>query len=322
MASQKTSIENQQYWTQLALQDKFTEAEKLQAEIASLKDQIVVSQQDYEKKLAQLKVRLRTMYENSNSTAYIRMFLGSGNVSELFQRFHYLQDIYKADRRIMSDFQAAKADLQIKQGLTERQASQTRSAIDQTIAQADQLTAEANYTDTLMYQQQVNIEYWRQQEAMFLQQSLFWQKFILQAQNPNSTYSAGLMEWPTPGYGYVTQLFGYFPHPIFGSVMFHSGIDIGAPWGVNIVAATAGTVLYAGYEGGYGNTVIIDHGGGISTLYGHASSLNCYTGQVVARGQTVAYVGSTGLSTGPHLHFEVRVNGSPVNPQDYVVYGY
>ena len=98
----------------------------------------------------------------------------------------------------------------------------------------------------------------------------------------------------------------------------HTGIDIGAPSGAPIVAAAAGTVLVAGWEEGYGNTVVIDHGGGIATLYGHQSSIAVAVGQSVTRGQVIGAVGSTGHSTGPHLHFEVRVNGSPVDPLGYL----
>jgi murein DD-endopeptidase MepM/ murein hydrolase activator NlpD len=95
----------------------------------------------------------------------------------------------------------------------------------------------------------------------------------------------------------------------------HTGIDIGAGYGAPIHAAGGGEVIFSGYRNGYGNCVVIDHGGGVATLYGHCSSLNVSAGQVVRQGQLIAHVGSTGLATGPHLHFEVRHNGTPVNPQ-------
>jgi murein DD-endopeptidase MepM/ murein hydrolase activator NlpD len=124
--------------------------------------------------------------------------------------------------------------------------------------------------------------------------------------------SAGGLIYPVNGP--ITSPFGYRIHPITGSSRFHAGIDFGVGYGVPIQAADNGLVIEAGWVGGYGNTVILDHGGGWTTLYAHASSLNVSAGQTVQRGQTVSFVGSTGMSTGPHLHFEVRFQGNPLDP--------
>ncbi|MCR5833894.1 MAG: peptidoglycan DD-metalloendopeptidase family protein [Selenomonadaceae bacterium] len=126
----------------------------------------------------------------------------------------------------------------------------------------------------------------------------------------------GNMIWPVAGT--VTSEFGWRTHPIFGTQRFHSGIDIGADYDVPIVAAADGVVIEAGWIGGYGNTIMIDHGSGISTLYGHNNSLAASVGQYVSQGEVIAYCGSTGNSTGPHCHFEVRVNGEPVSPYNYL----
>ncbi len=126
----------------------------------------------------------------------------------------------------------------------------------------------------------------------------------------------GSMVRPVPGA--ITSAFGPRTHPILGYVRMHTGVDFRAPYGQSIRAAASGTVVLAGSYGGYGNTVVISHGGGVSTLYAHQSSLAVRRGDTVTAGDTVGYVGSTGLSTGPHLHFEVRENGSPVNPMRYL----
>ena len=128
------------------------------------------------------------------------------------------------------------------------------------------------------------------------------------------------MAWPLPSVGLsnITSYFGYRIHPIYGYSKYHTGLDIGASSGSSIVAANGGTVYSAGWNGGYGLCVIIDHGGGVMTLYGHCSALYVSAGQTVSRGETIAAVGSTGNSTGPYLHFEVRLNGSYVDPYPYV----
>ena len=125
----------------------------------------------------------------------------------------------------------------------------------------------------------------------------------------------GSMLWPANGP--KTSDYGWRTHPIFGTSRFHAGVDIGAGYGASIYAARSGVVVSAGSQGGYGNAVVIDHGDGIATLYAHQSSVAVYAGQSVSRGEVIGYAGSTGYSTGPHLHFEVRVNGSPVDPMNY-----
>lgn len=130
--------------------------------------------------------------------------------------------------------------------------------------------------------------------------------------------SGGTLGWPVPSNGQISSYFGYRPHPIFGDQRLHTGIDISAATGASIVAAGDGRVISASWMGGYGNTVIIDHGGGIATLYAHNSSIVVSNGQTVSRGSTIARAGSTGNSTGPHCHFEVRRNGSPINPMPWL----
>ena len=134
----------------------------------------------------------------------------------------------------------------------------------------------------------------------------------------NSQYIGGVLAWPTPSTSYITSPFGYRTHPISGTYKFHTGIDIGASRNSAIIAANDGKVILSGWNGGYGKCIVVDHGGGITTLYAHCNSLYVGVGAYVSRGQTIAAVGSTGNSTGPHLHFEVRVNGSYKNPLNYV----
>ena len=130
----------------------------------------------------------------------------------------------------------------------------------------------------------------------------------------------GQFGWPLPGYSVGSgsgSKFGMRVHPVTGVYKLHTGVDIPAPSGTPIYAAEAGKVITASYKGAYGNCVIIDHGGSYSTLYGHQSRIAVSVGETVSRGQVIGYVGTTGYSTGNHLHFEVRVNGTPQNPLSY-----
>ncbi len=140
---------------------------------------------------------------------------------------------------------------------------------------------------------------------------------IRQYQEKNqTTLGTGKYIWPIRGR--IVQSFGWRMHPILRRRQYHTGLDIAIEYGTPILAADSGVVIFAGYNGGYGKMLLIDHGSGFSTLYGHASSLLVDKGQTVVKGQIVAKVGTTGLSTGPHLHFEIRKNGTPVNPRDYL----
>jgi murein DD-endopeptidase MepM/ murein hydrolase activator NlpD len=125
---------------------------------------------------------------------------------------------------------------------------------------------------------------------------------------------AGSMAWPCPGYTRVSSQFGMRYHPILHYNRMHAGIDVSAPSGATLVAVGSGVVVSAGVSGGYGKCVMIDHGDGLVSVYAHMSRISVSKGQTLATGQSIGAVGATGLSTGPHLHFEIRVNGNPVNP--------
>ena len=198
--------------------------------------------------------------------------------------------------------------------------------------QYDEMIAASNHIAQMIkdkkYQAEVEAARRKQEEERRKQAEAARQQF--QNQQPKGSYkssadgnyqayvpaSSGAMTLPITGP--ITSEFGWRTHPIFGGQRFHSGLDIGGEYGMEIHAAQMGVVSHAGWIDGYGNTVMIEHGGGIVTLYGHNESLAVSVGQIVNQGDVIAYCGSTGNSTGPHCHFEVRLNGEPVSPYDYL----
>ena len=159
-----------------------------------------------------------------------------------------------------------------------------------------------------------------QQEKLEKEEAVLDAKIkLLMAESKKYTYEGGKMLWPAPSWTRISDVFGYRSvHPITGLPAFHGGIDIAAPYGSNILAAAGGKVVVVSYSSGSGNYIVVDHGGGIMTMYAHASKIVAKVGDTVKKGQVIALVGSTGASTGNHLHFEVRVDNTKVDPLIYL----
>lgn len=274
-----------------------------------------------EKNLAErtqvLNKRLRDIYKNGQ-VSYLDVLLGAADFGDFVTRVDILkrvldQDIaliakVKAERELVLQKRAelerdkaaivelAKAAAEKKQ-IVESRYKEREGVLNGAVSERD--SAERAYQELLDTSRRI--------EQMIRGR---------QSGSRDSAGATGMMMWPAEGP--ITSPFGWRTHPIFGTSRYHSGIDIGADYGDPTKAADGGVVVYADWMGGYGKAVIIDHGGGISTLYGHNSELLVSEGQRVYKGQTIARVGSTGYSTGPHLHFEVRQNGTPVNPMNYL----
>jgi murein DD-endopeptidase MepM/ murein hydrolase activator NlpD len=177
------------------------------------------------------------------------------------------------------------------------------------------LDDELRHQETLLAQYDAEIEEIEGEIAALEREQASIQKLIAQRATPAGA-KPGILTRPVPGR--ISSGFGPRVHPIYGYERMHNGVDMDGAMGQKIVAATDGTVIFAGVKGGYGNTIMIDHGGGMVTLYAHQSRFAVSSGARVSAGQVIGYVGSTGVSTGPHLHFEVRINGTPVNPAKYL----
>jgi len=260
--------------------------------------------------------RLRAMYKNGD-VGLIEILLGSENISDFMTNVDMVQKIFDNDVELLQYIEeqyekidAQKRDLEALQNelkaQKESEASQ-RAALEGNRGQAATLKA-AVAQDNKALEQQID-ELNEQAEELIAK---------IRALQGDQAYEGGEFSWPAPGYTRITSPYGYRIHPILKVKKMHTGIDIGVPSNGNIVAANGGIVIMSAWYGGYGNVVMIDHGGGIVTLYGHNNKLLVKKGDAVVKGQKIALSGSTGNSTGPHLHFEVRVNGKYEDPMNWL----
>lgn len=278
----------------------------------------------HEEAIDRLSDRLVAIYQSGNLST-VDVLLDSSNFSELVTRLDYARELAAQDERIAESVGRAKDRIQLQQANTTvtrkrifavaqavaARTQQTRAVRNQLVARENALAGtRAERRETLASVQQEKAEYLHEVEALAaVSASLASRIQSSQSSSQVVPSSSGLI-WPVSGP--VTSGYGWR----WGRM--HEGIDIAVPTGTPVSAAASGRVIYAGWMGGYGNLVVIDHGAGLATAYGHNSSIAAGSGSSVSQGQTIAYAGSTGHSTGPHVHFEVRVNGSAVDPLGYL----
>ncbi len=264
--------------------------------------------------------RLQFLQRQQGSRGWA-VLLQSRSLNDFLDRRYQLKRIFQVDRKILADLKTNADRVARQRNQIERQKNEISLLTQQLLAQKSEFEAQADYQKQVVDRLKSDRGALEAAEAQLAQDSKnigeLIQKRVAAARAKDGIVVLGTGVMAYPSDGEITSGFGWRTHPILGYQRFHSGVDFGADYGSVIRAADRGVVIFAGWYGGYGNAVIIDHGNNITTLYGHSSELYVSEGQSVERGQPIAAIGSTGLSTGPHLHFEVRQAGEPIDPMAY-----
>lgn len=299
-------------------QSAFQQAEEQFGQTQKELDQLQKSLEDRRKTASK---RIKANYENGQA-GYLDLLFSAVDFNDFITRYEYFKRLVKNDQQLLLDIrteQQAVTEKSEKLELIRNQAAQAREEAAQ--AKTELSTKRQQQQSLLVQVKQQEKEEWEEVERL-AQEEENWKKQILklQAQLKASNPSKGngkISTWPLPGYNEISSPFGWRTNPITGKRAIHQGIDIPAPTGTPIVAAASGTVIFSGWDNIYGYWVMVDIGGGIVTSYGHNSKNAVKVGQTVEAGDVLAYVGSTGWSTGPHVDFGVRINGNPVDPIVY-----
>jgi murein DD-endopeptidase MepM/ murein hydrolase activator NlpD len=317
---------------------------KLRSDVAQLRGQVSEKSDQIEKTTAELTSEQSLLDERIEVTYkqgdlyYLDLLLGSRNITDFIARTELVRRVIESNQNLAQSLERTKGDLekakieldralesvQVKRTEAEQAEAALRALRDRRRHNVNAQQAVLNDKSSLLAETKANAAKLKAIAEQEERESARIAAELAAASHGSGQYH-GVMAWPVPGFYNVTSPFGYRVHPILHTRLLHTGIDIGRNGGqpingASIVAAGSGSVIYAGYRSGYGNTVMIDHGNGVVTLYAHQQSggIKVHVGQPVSKGQRIGTVGSTGLSTGPHLHFEVRVNGTPVDPMKYL----
>ena len=305
-AGRLRSIQNEQ--EAINKQIKQTEEEIRKAEIHLKQRQDILNK------------RVRSIYMHGQ-LSYLEVITGAKSFSDFANRLELLKRIIHSDFKLIQEIQKQKALIEAKKDELQQKKNKLDALAEEAKKAENQIRAKKEEQQQIMNEAKRQKDAAAAMEADLIAESNNVRRLIqarsgsLQGEG-TVVQGSGTFIWPCNGP--ITSPFGYRTHPIFGTTIYHAGMDIGVDYGTPIHAADSGTVILAGWCGGYGNAVIIDHGNGLQTLYGHNTSVAVSEGQAVSQGEVIAYAGSTGYSTGPHCHFEVRENGEAVDPMGYL----
>lgn len=297
-----------------------TDIDDLMKQINENEYKLKKTQTEFDRIQNLLDARIIKMYETPKFE-FLQVILASKSVTEFLSTYYAMKELAEYDKELLDTVKKQKADIETtkkiltekkKQVVTSKQTQQKKAQVLANTKTMRQYYISKLSTEEQKLQAKID-EYNEQVETIEAEIKLMALNSI------SADYIGGALTWPIPGYTTITSEYGMRVHPITGAYKLHTGTDIGAPMGADFVAMGKGVVTKASMTPAYGNMVIIDHGGGVQTLYAHGSEILVQVGQEVEAGTPVLKVGSTGYSTGPHAHFEIRINGQPVNPMDYLL---
>ncbi|MFN6485042.1 MULTISPECIES: murein hydrolase activator EnvC family protein [unclassified Nostoc] len=326
-----TGLKQNLQTTDSYLQESESRLQLATQRLQQLEADLDVAERSYQERQIATVARLRYL-QRSPASAGWAVLLESENISDFFSRRHQLKLVFQADQKILVKLNAQANSINKQKTEVEQQKNEIGLIREQLLAQKADYQTQAQSQSELIQRlnsdrlaleaAQNQLERESKNLEILIQQKVAEARATEEAQTKTNSRTniiirgTGVMTYPSNAP--TSSPFGWRIHPILGYRRFHAGLDFAASYGSTIRAADSGTVIFAGWYGGYGRAVIINHGNGMTTLYGHTSELFVSEGQTVERGQAIAAVGSTGFSTGPHLHFEVRRNGTPVDPANYL----
>lgn len=319
MAEIQTISDNiYKYELEVAVLNK--EIEELDVKIDEIELELTQAEKKYMRQKELLSNRIVAQYE-AGEIAYLDFLLNSNSLTDFISSYYIIGEIAEIDNELLNSYKVEKEKVnQIKKELDEykyelktKKEDQEKSAIVLSNIKVIKNNQMSRLSEQEQELQNKIDEY--QKEVQEIEVELL----MALTANIGEEYVGGQLAWPVPGFNSISSNFGMRIHPISGVYKLHSGVDVAAPGGAFFVAANDGTVVTSRYSASYGNVVVIDHGGGLSTLYAHGQERLVEVGDYVTKGKPVLKVGSTGISTGNHAHFEVRVNGVCVNPLDYIL---
>jgi murein DD-endopeptidase MepM/ murein hydrolase activator NlpD len=301
-----------------------TEIKYFTKEQQYLNQQISITNRDLNTAQASMEERTKILVERLNSiykngeVNYLEVLLDASSFSDFLTRFDLLQKIAEQDVSLLKEIEQERQFVETKKIELETSCMEVETVKDKNEEKQEYLLKQTKEKEKVLSSLEKEKDQYEKALDELERDSKSLEKIIrdLQSSNPGKKAVTGAFIWPVQSR--ISSDYGMRIHPILKTKRMHTGIDLPAAKGTTIKAAQSGSVIYSGWMGAYGQVVVLDHGGGISTMYAHQSSISVSLGQEVKQGSKVGAVGSTGWSTGPHLHFEVRVNGSPVNPHNYL----